>query len=361
MRIACVCDTPFQVLNCLNYVYHNVGVNNMHFDLFLVDQFDGAQKIYEKIAGQKFFDNTFMVKVEKPSGNENQLKWKFRRMYAYAFPQKTITRCIGNQITKYNSAVYDIVFSAVVTCFTACLLKENPEAELDLFDDGTGSYYGNIIEKGVGWQHKLFAKVFHCGSNVVYPEKLYINNPSYCRSTSAKSILPLPNMDSEFLSFIKMIFDYSNDSNEIYKQKVIWLTRPMGYVNTIRSVLKIYKDQTLVRLHPRENQKDEYVGFLVDTTENMWEIQIAEGDIENKILLADYSTAQITPKMLFDKEPYVIFTVLLNQKIYKPNSVAKILEQINNLQEHYRIPEKIFLPKDANDLQDKLAEMLSMR
>ncbi|MBS6835630.1 MAG: hypothetical protein DBY41_05985 [Clostridium sp.] len=352
-----ICDTPLQTMNCLNYVYHtrNSDIEN---DLCIVGQFMEAQTICTRIKSKNLFNNVYFLNPDNRGKNESNLHWYIWRMYSYLFPKKEIEKCM-KPCTK-ELIGYDCIWSSVVTCLVAAVLQENKYADFRLFDDGIGSYTGNIIENAIGWKHRLFSLIFRKGSNRVSPSLLYVNNPNYCNSTSAKKIEKLPEWDKDYLNFANSIFGYDNTD---IAQKIVLLTQPNDSGKSAKKFdvvkyLQQFSDHVIVRPHPRDRNLTRYKGFVIDESKCLWEMRIANIDIENKVLISDFSTAQITPKMLFDKEPILIFTEYLNQE-EKGTINPESIEMIENIKKNYRDKKRIIVPKTYGAFEDIVRSVVS--
>lgn len=92
---------------------------------------------------------------------------------------------------------------------------------------------------------------------------------------------------------------------------VIYLEQPVDAAETeliqrqratLALLSEIYGDRLIVRRHP--GMKNEKKGdYRYDTDYDMWELVAAKQISRENILIGEYSTAQITPKLLFGKEP----------------------------------------------------------
>ena len=119
-----------------------------------------------------------------------------------------------------------------------------------------------------------------------------------------------------------------------------------------------FSDHVIVRPHPRDRNLTRYKGFVIDESKCLWEMRIANIDIENKVLISDFSTAQITPKMLFDKEPILIFTEYLNQE-EKGTINPESIEMIENIKKNYRDKKRIIVPKTYGAFEDIVRSVVS--
>ena len=84
----------------------------------------------------------------------------------------------------------------------------------------------------------------------------------------------------------------------------------------------------------------------------MWEIECQNTITDNHIIVSFFSTASFTPKMLFGKEPYVIFLYkTLGIEFFNANKL------VNSLQSLYNNPKKIILVEDLDQLKRVIEEL----
>ena len=93
----------------------------------------------------------------------------------------------------------------------------------------------------------------------------------------------------------------------------------------------------------------------MDTTNNMWEMECAKQITESHILIGCFSTAQFTPKLIFNVEPTIVFTY----KLYKNMSVD-VEQTVERLREIYTNPEKVVVLDSLSELQ-KLVESMEVK
>ena len=255
-----------------------------------------------------------------------------------------------------------MIFSSVMTCFFSALIKLNRKAEFSLFDDGLGSYSGNLIWSGGGTLYKIFSRITGTGAYATRPQKMYVNNKEMCKSKAADNILQIPKMEKSFLEIANRIFGVRN--NQDIKKKVLFLSQPSNGLQTfaddmqqIIEVLKPYREDVVVRLHPRETEFEKYRDFDIDESKELWELRIAKMDMDSIVLVGAYSTAQITPKVIFDKEPWLLFTYHMSTA-YRDEEKKSFDIVVNNVSDHYREKQKIMNPMNEDELKYYLEKIL---
>ena len=129
-----------------------------------------------------------------------------------------------------------------------------------------------------------------------------------------------------------------------------------GESKIVKTLHEHLGDLLVVRPHPLRNIDDERLsGLPLVPAEDPWEIMVMSGLIgDNTILVACSSTAQMSPKMLADAEPYLIFTSAIMPRSgadYKSSGTIYSM-----MKEQYCNPKKVFMPKDVDELLSFVTE-----
>ena len=128
----------------------------------------------------------------------------------------------------------------------------------------------------------------------------------------------------------------SSDANEIQIEKDI--------VDNIFN----FKDDFIVRPHPR-GMTTLYEGLNIDNTYSQWELCCAEIN-GNSVLIGNFSTALFIPKLIYDKEPTVIFT-------YKMYGNSFVEEAVNRLRTLYSNKQKVMCISSVDELFRKIEDL----
>lgn len=106
------------------------------------------------------------------------------------------------------------------------------------------------------------------------------------------------------------------------------------------------------RPHPRKlDFSDVPDSFDIDQQRDFWEASWMLGIYdEHTALIGAGSTALLTPKIMFDKEPFVIFTHRLVNDGFDNNSE----ESYEDILDRYTNKYRVIAPKTINELEDAL-------
>ena len=110
MRLAFVCDTPYQVLTAVNLYWTSFYAKKQIADLYIVDQFKDAKNIYTKIEKEKLFDNVYFLSREENRFMPTGMKRYLKVAYSYLNPANAV-RNQSNEIKPHDlKNKYDKIF-----------------------------------------------------------------------------------------------------------------------------------------------------------------------------------------------------------------------------------------------------------
>lgn len=358
LKFAAYVDTPFQVLNILNFVYHNVEGSCYNCDLYIYKNFSGYDLMIDTIRNSRLFSN--VIECHLPIyKNEGKLEHFKRQLYEFLNPRKCIKKWTSNN---YKEEYYDIVLIPAPLPFTIALCEINPKAQVWFYEDGSVNYYGDVLNVFGSRKRKLFKIVFNKGPEKIMPARMYVNNVSMSKTTRGCSVYPLPKLESKEKEFFSLLYDVFGYVGNDMRKKAIFLSQPMeimGYTkreislyNSILKELLPYKDKLGVKLHPKERE-NRYFALDLIKTGDFWELLCATEIADDSLLIGVFSTAQLTPKLLFDKEPFLLFTY----KLVGPEKNAKNKELdkfVDEFKSSYRNPNKVINANSTEEYKNAL-------
>lgn len=358
-----LCDTPFQLMNIINMRLSEKKSAQEYADLVIVNSFKNSERRYRRVCESGLFDHVFLAKPERWTNLPQTLSRKVKIMMGYVFPGRYVQRQIQSFAPCDRKNYYDRVVFSVFTHMFSAVLKRNARAELCLIEDGTGSYHAANMLAGSGKAYKLVCQLFRFGPFMKRAEWLLVNNASFCTSTVSRKIGPLPPIGEEFLRYACGIFEIQPLREE---SRIVYLSQPGDgnellerFIHATAKDLSIFGDALTIRLHPREKMNDDYAAYRVDDGQNMWELQLALQNerLKDTFLVGYYSTAQLTPKLLYNKEPYLVFTYRLYDGTTEEgkNGLDAQIEYVRSL---YADPTKIFVPQNVEKMIQFIAERL---
>ena len=355
---AIVCNTPFQLLNAINIVVNNVESGK--YDLYLYGEFRNSERILKNILKLKLFDKVFFIKKNTAVKNS-----KLRTFAKLIIPSFILNDFIYEDISfEEINSYYSRVFVGDGNLIGIYLLKKNPMAELIMFDDGIATNVGNALFDTIGSFYKKIGRLFKLGVYSFNVSKLYVTNKSFCKSTITDNILQLPFLTctNPATEIAKDIFSY-NSNTQLNLYKNVYLGQPLeekqGFNGNkplfFKDQIPQFNENLLVRLHPRQDS-NEFNNECVDNVNNMWELECMNSISDDHVLIGFCSTAHLMPKLLCDKEPYIIFLyeLFLNDKNTKEyENDCSVVETVKEL---YRRKEKVLVPKTVQELAEFFIE-----
>lgn len=353
-------DTPFQTMNCVNFVLHSTDASAGCSDLFIYHQFRHSHEISERIKQSGVFNNVYDI---EPYKKYPSLIQKFVTIYRLFLPQKAIQAACSQKL-RLSQKKYQKLCISFPTPFTLGLHMAFPHADVYHIEDGLGSYGGNIT---TDYSSKLFHFInqfMYCGELDLHPVACYLSAPAFSKNTMEGENRELPCLKpGPELDTMQNIFDYH--ANHIYQNKAVYLTQPLDDRSIYRPeqekrLIEIVKEKlagrVIVRIHPRQTEED-FAGIEKDTYGNLWELECVNQITDQNILISAFSTAQFMPKIMKDAEPTIIFTYrLLFSSLDDPflKDFAKLIDDFRGL---YRNPDKIYVPATFEELETILSQI----
>lgn len=354
------CATPFQVLNCINFVESNQMDAKGKADLVIVHQFKNSEKTAEEVKKQGIFDHVYEIDpIKKGSG----FKGKINTLLRVLFPRKVIRDCMRS---KHDSVAfcYRFFFLGSYTCEALCFRLANPYADVYLIEDGLGTYIGNIETDFTSRLYNFMNQYFLESKLSLRTQAIYINNPEICHSKIDAEFRKINNpvSNENVMKKLVQIFGYSLN-NCSSNSHFIYFTQPLddivGYMEAEEKRIKnifiheLTHDTVEVRVHPRQNNYDTD-GIRVSDNSQMWELECIFKIKDSQVLISAFSTTLFMPKILNNTEPTLIFVYKL---LFKDtdNEVWKEKEKfIKDFAESYSDSCKVYIPSDFEEFKEIL-------
>lgn len=342
--VAILCETPFQLISALNIAYTKYKEECV---LFIMEDMYMSNTKFKITPKHDFIKGVY--KIER---NVIIDKFYTKILYNHGYKGKAVLK---EYIPKmdYKLDIDKIICIKYTLYLAECMknsLKNGKKIEIELIEEGIGEY---LID------------------NVQYLQKFhqYMMKPELCDGLKKNTnILKTPYLSEtdKFKNIMNAIFNYKEDL-KFYKDIIYFAQNFAKDYNIENFELlenKIYrvisenaKDKKVcIKLHPRAEKK-QVKNFETLATISPWESAINDiNNIENKILISISSTAIITPKLMCNKEPYVICLIYIFEEYMKEilkdyNYTDKLIDLLNNVKNSYKNKEKFFMPKDIEELK----------
>lgn len=365
-KILFLCSSPFTVFNSLNMVCcMNSGLYE-DIDIALFHKTNAITKISKKLQGSGIFHHVYNYKDIQLSKCKVVIM-----LLIFLFPKFMLKKMRLDPGKKKLSHNYDIIISQN-WLFLSMVLRMNKKAKLYKIEEGIGSYlkvHGSITTRSVYLQ---------CANKLLFHNRLENNyyglivyRPDLLYQTS-KDIFKLPQMQEQFSQLYFDIFQYKkntlyknhkyiifgggemNLSHSNVKIKDSLSSDFMGLYDIINVyiVQKLKRYDILYRKHPAE-QHPVIENIEIDNLNNIWEIECGEQIQDHHILISYISSCMWTPKILYGKEPTLVFMYPLlsleKEKMLSMDSYVKKLKSI------YSDPERIHIVSSTEELEKVLS------
>lgn len=357
MKLKCcvICETPYNIFNAVKHFYGTSG--DYSTDIFIGDN---LAYLFETIKSVCLFDNVYIFKNHVDE-NFNKLAKALRSLNP---------RWSANNALEDNDKIkrYDEIYIFSATKFPTDIIYSNRTAIVKYLEDGMDSYIGRICTKPcLSIKSKIINFIARKDVSRIEPKEVFLNAPELCDSNQEYEIKRINNAyqnNDEINAILKKIFGYKDtglyDSKRVFYLGQAFVADGMGekievVEERISEQLMKYNEHIIYRKHPRE---DKYSSNwkCIDNGENMWEIVCQEHICNESVLISCFSTALLTPKLLYDKEPWLIYTYKLYKDYFVENNAMTaglnngIATMIKKLQKIYRNPRKIICIESVNEV-----------
>lgn len=362
-KVLYMCYTEYALLNCMKSVANNVLKKEQKSDVLIFHRTENMKKISSRLKQTSIFDNVYDFKYINELSTLNKIlcvAMPFQIMPQYNMEEKF------PDFSDYNVLISQcMLFVLIVTQLSN--LKE-----IYLIDEGLSSYTGRTInsnKRNIYW--KIFRKIIFNKRRVVIDGEI-LNSPQMLSSSCSKvNIYDLNKSETNESVNIYEIFPYVDHS--LYKKNyTVYLGTPveglMGLlertcidekkfkVRTERVLKKCFdffeNENIIYRMHPNESKEKVTKKFqdsnvLIDEVKNTWELEVQKYIGASNILISFFSTACFTPKLLFDREPVLIFLYrIFDESFYNAD------ETVEKFRDLYRNKNKIIVLNSIEELYD---------
>jgi len=313
--IAVVCDTPYQLMSAV-LVADRVAKNDPI--VFFINTY-----LYFKEQKFNYSDNH--------SGIHKILYYGRKHMGA----GKLLAGLINPQSMLRHIEGYDpsMDFSAIISSRTTYMatylyneyVKRHPNIPVYLVEEGIGEYTSNMV-------HTRFTKacaMLRRKTHMDHVTRAFLSAPSLYPYKPAFPVEKVPRLTDNSREIIETMFNLDalrEGGNLLDRYHCIFLSEPNSCEMTNKDDALAYDkledeitdlvaqtaglSDTIIKVHPIDPfyKKDNIETFY---TQLPMESLILTMDCGNKYFVSSMSTAMLTPKLLFNEEPYLIFTYKL--------------------------------------------------
>lgn len=373
-QIAIISETPFQLIAGLNLAYHlfpenryvifpirKMFMSNREFTI--INNKDDDGRIYNVHYLNRFSIRDYITptgilllylrfsmrhKLPFPSVMKRYL---LRRYFPDILPDEKYDAVI---VHKYGDTVlFNLIYDQIANY-----------SKIYLIEEGIGEYY-IFDNQGKHEPYYAFQK------NVM---GRYLLSPELYKHQSEYDIIKAPSLseDTDFIKLINSVFG----SVENINARCIYFAQPYdsdfgvgsmelkeGKVMDILSGCIPHQD-IVCKLHPRQERGSFYNLKTIDTLASWEQYLLSSENIDDKILVSISSTALLTPKLLQNKEPYVICLIQLFEeelcKIITKENYNSLLNIMFTIKEMYEDSNAFLIPSSFEELEEGVMYLSSL-
>ena len=356
MRYLYYCNSAYQLINILNLHWHHLNgfedLKDYSADLMIQNSFDGAEKIVSRIKQEGLFHDVRLINKTVVSGRFHLLK----SVMNIVFPMNYLKENYGYEKRDIRN-VYDAIVVPKFTPIIAAVWQANRKAELYVHEDGAGSYFAYFDMELRSKSYRMLYKLFNGNKDFYDYHKIYINCPELYTRDDKDLVVKIPKYDEENLKKVRDILTEEKEKEDP-KKSIFWFSQVLGegkesfMSDDALEYLKNHKEKVIYFPHPRFPEGSD--GFDLPKTKQIWEIRTLnlEG-IGSDLLISIHSTACLTPKILYDQEPYVMLLYKIVIRHDWPY-FERMDEVVRRFKESYRDPDKVFIPETIEEYRDNI-------
>ncbi|MDR3178577.1 MAG: alpha-2,8-polysialyltransferase family protein [Oscillospiraceae bacterium] len=361
--------SPFQIMSAINIATNRKKLSKELFIFFTIEQ-SKSLSIINDLKKQNLFERIYVVNREKKGLN---IVYLLKTLF---YPLKAIK----DQISNYDeNLIFDEIYCTDCNSLMCALyiynIKLNPSIKLHLIEDGARNYcnqfdnYKNLRKCMYFFSLPLYVDNFL--DTVVFEPRM-LNKQLH---TSLKAIeQPKFYKNKKALSITSKLYNNKIYKNEINPGDLIYFNQPFFKKNTPflfkkieKKVLKILKENTKneqfkFKSHPKIIDSSSFKNLIKTSAVEPYFINEQE-KLDKITFVGVSSTVLFSPKLLFDKEPTIIFLHKIFKNCFKNSKEKKDLicyidgsfnRATEKLKELYRNKSKIVSPNTILELEDIL-------
>lgn len=337
------------------YIYQMIKQNKItNCDLYYTDITGDAKDIVENVKELGIFNNVYLlpnISIEYPI--------TVKRCLDISIKKNAVKKLLKDK--SYENVYYNVdgwLYNSII--FSG--LKRKGKTFKNIFvENGVNPYITPY--DGKEWYLRFFihANFLTCMDGRFVDER-YVFEPDAMQvhqSGNIKSISKIDMTDERYKAAINDTFKYDSECDSFKGKDIIIMEQaprrePINMVALWENVSQsIDKNRAIIKSHPRQADSelrklgvDVYGRFMIP-----WEALMLNEDMSSKTLLSIFSTACITPKLMFDEEPRVIMLYKLMGRDFSffGERMVQFVQDIGN---RYRDKSKFFVPDSWDEFRE---------
>ena len=356
MKFAFMAQTAYQLMNMIKFVYFDAEGSKGNSVVFINNNvFHNLHNVHS-LVDRGYFAEVYTYKGK--NYKEEKVLGKIDTIIS-VMNKKSLEKMLMNQKCIKEA---EIVVIPSVSLESQIFWQYIGHSKVYLIEDGLGSLTGDILLDGMSRGRRYLTELLYGRFKL---DKMYLNNLRFNNSEAQTHFEQIPGeYEDAFCDFLSELFLPETYHMTFKGANVIYLQQPVSiwnaqYIKVEEELIKkcndILENDFIVRCHPLtvNNPKIEEVRY--DCDNYSWEAICAEQVTQNTVLIGVFSTAQYSPKQIFNKEPFVIFLY----KVIRPTNIEEfeIEKMVDKLKDSYRDKNKIYVPETTEELYSVLGDI----
>ncbi len=363
MRYLYYCNSAYQILTVINLHWQRThagfeDIENYEGDLIILNSFKEAKRIRDLIEEAGLFHSVRLIEKAYNFGYFHALQ----TLTDVIFPAKYLRKKFG--IAKKDvKDVYSVITVPKYSTITAALWQLNRKAKLHILEDGVGTYFGSMRLTPDSTLYRKLYRTFNHGRTFHDYEAIYLNDALLFTGKKEDKVVDIPKFDGKCLEMLRGLFGEFADCEDVKGKSVLYFAQFLNnrdiniFIDSLLEEMEQYRKDVLYIPHPRHEDERTY-GLDYANQKQIWELkQLKIDDLDEKMLISIHSTACFTPKILFEREPYVmLFYDLCDDVVTTRNDRFDAF--VKKFRERYSDPDKIMIPKSREEFMSFLNEFV---
>ena len=340
--------TSAQLMNAI--VLSKTVFKDVQCDAYLISSLDKYRDSVEK--SQVFHKVYSYDLLPDIAGRQNAFTRSIVRI-KNAIDVKKILRMLPNDPKDYKCIFASGISLRNYEIYYA-IKKVNPFVKIALYEEGICEYY-ILTEKSKS--KKAFSHFFFHSYYLEDCHELYVYEPSVvksCWENIEVKAIPKFNGNMELMSTLNDVFSFKSDEVKDYPGRLIFLescydydleseNRQLDLLNKVVDVFGV--DNVIVKMHPRSPSDKYQKGINTKYSSIPFELIAANVDLDNCVFVSTYTSAIVNPKLMLDKEPFVVCLERLSKK--NKNEMDFVFDRVAELYKS----KSFYLPENDEQYQ----------
>jgi hypothetical protein len=340
-----LCATPYHLLVCLGMAINDY--NNDEKTLIIMNRFSDAKRLADQIKQLNIFKHVIFLETHDFDWLRN---WN-RRFRMFIFYPEIIKLF---QVETFDNFIFFPPNLLEVSFLVKYAYKGNKNCKFYYAEDGIGSYINQDIYKPHG-RGKKWLKLLGRLNYLKLIDSIYLYHPELCVAGFKYNKLKIDGartISTSYLGIVNSLWKFNDNRMcdallidqpfESSGEKNVQLIQDRSFVQ----IAKYFKN-CFIKYHPRDQKCTMIPGCQVLSKNSMFEVMILNGFMP-KYLFSVHSTALVTPFILWNMKPTIIFLYKLCNIDSRSLGLDKFLERFRTVYEHEG--GEVYLPETFDEL-----------